>query len=108
MERGRVELERSMTDEELRQRIEIDPKVMVGQPCIRGTRVPVRLILVLLAHGATYEEIFEDYPWLTSDDIRACLLYAADVLTRPSSIDFDHDERFVTISEAPGRDIGNA
>ena len=74
-----------MTDDELRQRIEIDPRVMVGQPCIRGTRVPVRLILEILAHGAPLDEVFEDYPFLTRDDISACLLYAADVLEHASS-----------------------
>ena len=74
-----------MTDDELRARITIDPKIMVGQPCIRGTRVPVRLILELLAHGAPYAEIFEDYPSVDADDIAACLLYAADVMDRVSA-----------------------
>jgi uncharacterized protein (DUF433 family) len=74
-----------MTDQDLRKRITIDPKVMVGQPCIRGTRLTVRLILNLLAHGATYDEIFEDYPRLTHDDIAACLLYAVDMLEGASS-----------------------
>ncbi|HZO26396.1 MAG TPA: DUF433 domain-containing protein [Chloroflexota bacterium] len=69
-----------MTDHELRERIEIDPKVMVGKPCIRGTRIPVRMIVNLLAHGATLDEIFEEYPRLSGDDIRACLLYAVDAL----------------------------
>ena len=69
-----------MTDHELRKRIEIDPKVMVGKPCIRGTRIPVRMIVNLLAHGATLDEIFEEYPRLSGDDIRACLLYAVDAL----------------------------
>jgi uncharacterized protein (DUF433 family) len=69
-----------MTDEELRKRIEIDPRVMVGKPCIRGTRIPVRMIVNLLAHGATFDEIFEDFPRLTRDDMLACLLYAVDAL----------------------------
>jgi uncharacterized protein (DUF433 family) len=69
-----------MTDEELRERIEADPTIMVGKPCIRGTRIPVRMIVNLLAHGATFEEIFEDYPRLTREDVLACLLYAVDVL----------------------------
>jgi uncharacterized protein (DUF433 family) len=69
-----------MTDEELRKRIEIAPRVMVGKPCIRGTRLPVRMIVNLLAHGATFDEIFEDFPRLTREDILACLLYAVDVL----------------------------
>ena len=74
-----------MTDQELRARIVIDPKIVVGQPCIRGTRLPVRLILDLLAHRAPYEEIFEDYPGVTSDDIAACLLYAVDLLEREAT-----------------------
>ena len=69
-----------MKDQELRERIVSDPKVMVGKPCIRGTRLPVRMIVNLLAHGATFDEIFEEYPRLTVDDIRACLLYAVDAL----------------------------
>jgi uncharacterized protein (DUF433 family) len=75
----------TMTDDELRARIEIDPKIMVGQPCIRGTRIPVRLILDLLAHGAPYDEIIEDYPSVTSDDIAACLLYAVDTIEHASA-----------------------
>jgi uncharacterized protein (DUF433 family) len=97
------QLEQAMTDQELRERIVVAPKVMVGQPCIRGSRLTVRLILGLLAHGATYPEIIAEYPRLTPDDSRACLLYAADMLTRPASINFDTDERFVTVSEAPRR-----
>jgi len=71
-----------MTDEELRVRIVIDPKVMVGQPCIQGTRLPVRLIVSMLAHGITYDELFEEYPRLTTDDIAARLLYAVGALER--------------------------
>jgi uncharacterized protein (DUF433 family) len=69
-----------MTDYELRARIEINPKVMVGKPSIRGTRIPVRMIVNLLAHGVTFDEIFEEYPRLTREDILACLLYAVDAL----------------------------
>lgn len=75
-----------MTDDELRARITVDPEIMVGQPCIRGTRIPVRLILDLLAHGAPYDEIFEDYPSVTRDDVMACLLYAVDTLERAPSV----------------------
>jgi uncharacterized protein (DUF433 family) len=74
-----------MTDDELRARIVVDPDIMVGQPCIKGTRVPARLILELLAHDATYDEIFEDYPSVTRDDIAACLLYASDALDREAT-----------------------
>ena len=96
-----------MTDDELRARITADPKIMVGQPCIRGSRLPVRLMLSLLAHEASFEEIIADYPRVTPEDIRACLLYAVDMLTRPSTIDFDTDPRFVTVSVTPRRDNDN-
>jgi uncharacterized protein (DUF433 family) len=75
-----------MTDEELRKRISIDPRVMVGKPCIRGTRIPVRMIVSLLAHGGTFEEIFEEYPRLAREDILACLLNDADLTDRRSSV----------------------
>jgi len=52
----------------------------VGQPCIRGTRLTVKHVLNLLAHGSTVEEILDEYYRLTPDDISACLLYAADML----------------------------
>jgi uncharacterized protein (DUF433 family) len=83
--RGWAALHRTVTDEQLREQITIDPKIMVGQPCIRGTRIPVRLILGLLAHSASLDEIFEDYPRLTHDDVSACLLFAVDLLDRVSS-----------------------
>ncbi len=66
-----------MTDDQLLARITTDPRVMVGKPVIRGTRLTVEYILNLLARGATIEEIIEEYEGLTPDDIRACLLFAA-------------------------------
>jgi len=69
-------------EEELLGRIVVDPKVMVGKPVIRGTRVPVEHVLTLLAQGLTVEEILKDYPHLTRDDIAAALLYAAKVTGR--------------------------
>jgi uncharacterized protein (DUF433 family) len=70
------------TKEELLERIVVDPEVMVGKPVIKGTRVPVYLILELLAQGLTVEEILNDYPHLTRDDVAAVLLYAAKVTGR--------------------------
>lgn len=58
-------------------RISIDPRICHGKPCIRGTRVPVFIILDALASGMTYEEISDDYPPITNDDIKAALYYAA-------------------------------
>ena len=83
--RRRSRPERMVRDQELRGRIEATSGVMSGKPCIRGTRIPVRLIVNMLAHGATFEEIVEDYPRLTRDDILACLLYAARCLDQSPS-----------------------
>ncbi len=58
-------------------RIVIDPEVVHGRPVVRGTRMRVTDVLSLLAAGATEDEIIGDYPYLTADDIRACLAYAA-------------------------------
>ena len=69
-----------MKDEQLLQRIVLDPKVMVGKPVIRGTRLTVDFILNLLAHGATEKEILEEYKGLTKEDIRACFLFATRTL----------------------------
>ena len=58
-------------------RISIDSRICHGKPCIRGTRVPVFVILDALASGMTYEEISDDYPPIANDDIKAALCYAA-------------------------------
>ena len=65
-----------MTDQELLTRITINPKVMVGKPVIRGTRLTVEFILNLLAHGSTIDEIIKEYHGLKEEDIRACILFA--------------------------------
>jgi uncharacterized protein (DUF433 family) len=65
-----------MDDQELLNRITLNPKVMAGKPVIKGTRLPVEYILNLLAHGATVEDILEEYEGLTQEDIQACLLFA--------------------------------
>ena len=58
-------------------RIEINPKVMLGKPVIRGSRITVDLILRKLAEGATHADLKEAYPHLTEDDIAAAITYAA-------------------------------
>ena len=65
-----------MKDEQLLERIVINPKIMVGKPVIRGTRLTVEYILNLLAHGETAEEIIKEYKGLTNEDIQACILFA--------------------------------
>ena len=69
-----------MRDQQLLERIILDPKVMVGKPVIRGTRLTVDFILNLLAHGATEKEILEEYKGLAEEDIRACFLFATKAL----------------------------
>ena len=69
-----------MTNEELLERIAINPRIMVGKPIIRGTRLTVEYILGLLAHGTTIEEILEEYTGLEKNDIYACLLFASKTL----------------------------
>ncbi|MFQ5891731.1 MAG: DUF433 domain-containing protein [Candidatus Methanofastidiosia archaeon] len=61
-------------------RIVVDPKIMVGKPIIKGTRIPVDAILKRMAMGMTVKEILEDYPNLTQKDIKAALEYAAAIL----------------------------
>lgn len=58
-------------------RIVTDPAIMMGKPVIRGTRITVELILRKLAEGATDVELREDYPHLTTEDIRAAMAYGA-------------------------------
>ena len=65
-----------MKDQQLLERICLNPKIMVGKPIIKGTRLTVEYILNLLAHGASVEEILEEYKGLTQEDIQACLLFA--------------------------------
>lgn len=60
----------------VKDRIEINPEVMLGKPVIRGTRIPVELIIRKLSEGATEEDLLDAYPRLTRDDIRAALAHA--------------------------------
>ena len=56
-------------------RIVIDPDILVGKPVIKGTRIPVYLIIELLGNGLTEKEILKEYPQLKKEDIEAALLY---------------------------------
>jgi len=63
--------------DKLLKRITVDPTIHHGIPCIKGTRTPVYVILEALSLGLTPEEIKSEYPPLTDEDIKACLLFAA-------------------------------
>jgi uncharacterized protein (DUF433 family) len=60
------------------QRISVDPTVRFGKPCVRGTRITVGDVLGYLAAGMADDQIVAEFPQLTSDDVRACLAYAAE------------------------------
>jgi uncharacterized protein (DUF433 family) len=69
-------------------RIEINPAVMLGKPVIRGTRIPVELVLRKIAARVPVAEIVRDYPRLTEDDIAAALNYAADAVSTDEIMEF--------------------
>jgi uncharacterized protein (DUF433 family) len=69
-----------MKNEQLLDRIVLNPKVMVGKPVIKGTRLTVGFILNLLAHGTTEDEILKEYKGLEIEDIQACFLFATKFL----------------------------
>lgn len=68
-----------MTRDNLLSRISIDPNICFGKPRIRGHRIPVYLILNLLAGGETIEEILQEYPSIEREDVLACLAYGAEM-----------------------------
>ena len=68
-----------MKSHPLLERISIDPRVCFGKPTVRGTRIWVSLILDLLAGGMSMGELLEEYPQLTTDDIRAAIAYGAEM-----------------------------
>ena len=61
-------------------RISSDPAVMMGKPCVKGTRITVELILRKLGAGRSVADLLEAYPQLTEDDVRAALAFAADYM----------------------------
>ena len=91
------------------ERIEIDPTVMMGKPVIRGTRITVELILRKLAEGTSEVDLLEDYPHLTTDDVRAAVAYGAasvaheEVVLLPNEPLADRDLRFCKPLKNSGR-----
>ena len=63
-----------------KEHITIDPKILVGKPIIKGTRLSVEFVIDLLAQGWDDEEILRNYPGITREDIQACLAYASETL----------------------------
>ena len=73
-----------MTDQPIsyRDHIITDPDILTGKPVVKGTRIPVALILQYLAANPSLDDLFADYPRLTLDDVRACFAYAQAVVER--------------------------
>ena len=70
-----------MNEKDLLDRIERNPDIMFGKPVIKGTRLPIDILIEKLAYGHTEEKILTEYPFITKEDIRAALLYASRVLS---------------------------
>jgi uncharacterized protein (DUF433 family) len=67
-------------------RIEINPEIMFGKPVVRGTRIPVEHILRKLGYGFSAEEILQEHPRLTAEDIRAAQAFAADYIGEDETV----------------------
>jgi uncharacterized protein (DUF433 family) len=67
-------------------RISVDPAIMMGKPCIKGTRITVELILRKLGAGRSFADLLEAYPQLTEDDVRAALAFAADYMQHETTL----------------------
>ncbi len=76
-----------------RRRIVIDPAIDHGDPCIKGSRVPVSIIVGSIADGDTFEQLIEAYPQLTADDIKAALKFAAEAVSNADFIPIHRDGR---------------
>ncbi len=66
------------------ERVTLDPAVLDGKPVIKGTRLSVEFIIELLAQGWSHQEVLDNYPGITEDDVRACLHYASAALQEAS------------------------
>jgi uncharacterized protein (DUF433 family) len=73
-------------EKKLLSRVERNPEIMLGKPVIKGTRLPVELLLEKLAYGYSEEKLMAEYPFLTKEDIQATLLYASRVVSLEEEI----------------------
>ena len=74
-----------------RDRIVVDASIHHGEPCIKGTRVPVSVIVGSIADGDTPQEVIEAWPQLSGDDVRAALKFAAEAVNSADFVPLDHD-----------------
>ena len=78
-----------MTEKNLLKRIEINPRIMLGKPVIKGTRLTVEIIVEKVAYGATSKDLMDSYPFLKLQDIQAALLYAAKTVSKEENVLLD-------------------
>jgi uncharacterized protein (DUF433 family) len=71
---------REETGMQWQERITVDPKILVGKPVIKGTRIAVEFVIDLLSRGWTVEQVLQEYEHLTAEDVQACLAYASETL----------------------------
>ncbi len=69
------------------ERIEIHPDICNGRPIVRGTRIAVKTVLEFLAAGDSVEDVLEEYPGLTREDVQACLAYATGLMDNGYSVE---------------------
>lgn len=72
--------------EKLLERIAVDPNILAGKPVIKGTRIPVYLIIELIATGMNIKGVLKEYPGLKEEDVKAALLYASKLLEREITV----------------------
>ncbi len=80
-------------------RIVTDREILAGKPVVRGTRIPVEVVLSYLANNPSFDDLFADYPRLTMDDVKACLAFAKSAVER----DERPRHRGRDLPAAPGR-----
>jgi len=68
--------------------VEVNPRILAGKPIINGTRIPVYLVLDLIASGYTFQKIVEAYPSLTVEDVKGAVEYAASLLKNSETADY--------------------
>ena len=73
-------------------RIEINPKILGGKPVFKGTRIPIYIILQMFRGGASFEEIIQEYPRISVDDIKAALDYSVYAINQP-------DEEIIALNQ---------
>ena len=84
----------------LMDRIVMDPKILVGKPTVRGTRIPVELVLKRLSQGLDLTTLFESYPRLTEADVKACLEFAESSVRRRCARAGSAEEALTALQQA--------